>query len=1023
MAFFVQKLSCGRSSIHRRLSGLGFAALVTFIGSSGMISGQMPAVGSTPAKDWSLGQPRIWYYERVYPFLDGIFQDVASTQLVPLVLSPNAADASKLNAIQSSFGLGLSYSSPTAAGNALAQQSNAVITANAQLQTELLAQQAQLTQQVLTATQQVGQATVAYDQLNGSANPDPNQLANAKSALTVAQDQLNSFTAQLNAVKAQLPTTISATPTAYNSASASQPTSVTLPTNLSQLTAPPNAPPTPNFPSSKQMDNQFNLLWERLSRLVSTIAQADSLKDRDILLAAFDVNLLPSRENNRVFGAQYGVSGCSGTPVIVDLFPSASAVNIVSTQYKDSRGAIGAVVSWFGFGLNAAYNREHLQISQQLGQSAYITGFGIGTSSFGWFFGRNLGDKEVSPGKRTVFAVIAVPHGCSNLSIKSQRAGWVKDNFEAWYASIAKKDKYVDSSSSLTLSDLGSMADPVVTEVDYSPREFDSTSSAATIASVRITLRDAMDPQMTLSVDGNVLPRARDTFARAIPNSGGAGGLLESGSYSVNTWVPTSDTSLILSLDASKVEKRFPDIVLSSTRGSISLTSVLPKLDANGGVPKTTVFKVRGDSYGCFSPCISNMTPLSYRKAPTQTLSVFHLDGGSSEDAQVIFSLASDAPPTPNAGSGTSNVQVLTSGPSPWGGNATVLAEFDQSTSTRLLRLSCSAIDGMRLSCRMPAVLKSALESDISFEVHDPDHAGGPVSATISIIKKPGGSEFFRVWSQQAPRWKQGLDSSGKSTTLLSFCATFANTSGTDSFALGYANGATIGGPDFQFHHDSPNCPKPSQGGASFWSGELAIPIVSFPIITDQMSLVRVGQPDPPATLLFLRSAVQPTVFSASDDYKHLYGQGLVFPQMRVGDSQSIIPLTCDPAGTSCHADPSANLGTGSGPVYLQTSDGIAVTLMKNTNGVVAAFGFVPPSKPTNTNPGPNGPSGPGSVGQLTFGLNLSATGNGGSQQPNSPPNNANPLGSGPSANVAPATPPPPGAPAPLTPNTTIIKQ
>jgi hypothetical protein len=139
------------------------------------------------------------------------------------------------------------------------------------------------------------------------------------------------------------------------------------------------------------MDNQINLLWERLSRLVSTLAQPDSMQDYRIDLVEINVGLTPLERKDRLFGVEYEL-GCScGNGIVLDMFPSASAVNIVDTKYRENRVGLAAFLSWFSVGINASYNRDHLQLSQALGQSAYITGYGIGSSKFGWIFGKNLG--------------------------------------------------------------------------------------------------------------------------------------------------------------------------------------------------------------------------------------------------------------------------------------------------------------------------------------------------------------------------------------------------------------------------------------------------------------------------------------------------------------------------------------------------------------------------------------------------------------------------------------------------------
>jgi hypothetical protein len=126
--------------------------------------------------DYTIGQPRIWSYDRVYPLLDGIFQDVASTQVSQLTLSPNNANASSLNASMLGVTAGVAFSPVTAAQNQLMQQQNAVLSANLGLQSQLLAQEATVTQQVIAdnqnyATDQVATANALTAAQGQTTNP------------------------------------------------------------------------------------------------------------------------------------------------------------------------------------------------------------------------------------------------------------------------------------------------------------------------------------------------------------------------------------------------------------------------------------------------------------------------------------------------------------------------------------------------------------------------------------------------------------------------------------------------------------------------------------------------------------------------------------------------------------------------------------------------------------------------------------------------------------------------------------
>lgn len=989
------------------------------------IMGSPCALAQKYRHDFSLGKPRVWIYQRVYPFLDGVFQDVASTEVAPLVLNANAANASQMNAVQTSWSVGVRFGAAAQAQNALAQQKNQLMIANTQVQSQLLSEQAKITQQLLTATQQMSQAQEALAQLQAQPTPNPAQLAAAQATLSADTNNVASLNSQLALVKAQIPTT---TPT-FTAPSVPQPSAVTLPNQLTTETAPAGSPTAPNFPASKQMDNQVNLLWERLSRLVSTLAQADSLSKYQMVLAGFDVNLMPNRENKKVFAVEYKATAyrsvksgvpphCSKDPLVVDLFPSASAVNIVNNQYKDSRGAIGAALSWMGWGLNAAYNREHLQMSQALGQSAYITGYGAGTSTFGWAFGRNLTDKSVSPGKRTVFAVIAVPEGCSLLDLISTRAGWFGEKSQDWYSNDPKIKKRFQNANedfgNIKVEDLEEK--PTVLSVAYAPVEFDPTSAVAPTASIKIDFATSIDPEMEITVNSQIIPRARDTFARGV-TSGGSGGMLESNSFTNNTWIATSSRTIVLSLDPSKFSRGFPDVAFISPSDVTPLNEreLLPIFDAKGnlkvkGKSRGVQYIVSGQTFGCADPCESDLPPLGYRKATWQTLNTFRIKNGQGSDSKIVLSISSDVPNPLPSSTTAANVQVLTEAPSPWSGNVLVMAAIprpDEDTnvscthknSTKpikpsIIRLSCHSMTStVRLICSFPHPLECDLASPVTIELHDADHAGGPVSARATL-RKDDGSKQFIVWSLQQPRWLTS-DEKGSVPEYL-VCAEFANDDG-DGFALGTASGQPKA--KLTFSHNLPECPS----SAHLWSGGVKMRLDDYVSLTDHMTIVQldshgnsVGEA---ATLLNLHAAGEPMVNVASTDSLQWYGQNLIFGRlMQVGGGKAVA-ITCDPAGGSCQVMPPAQakaskktggatptpapppLGSSGGPIYMiytnAKKSSFIIPVMKNTNGAIAPFQYMPP--------GGGGGGGNGGGGQLSFAMTMEANSKGATTQATQP--------------------------------------
>lgn len=1022
-----------------------------------------PASAGKLADDYTLGCPRIWSYQRIYPFLDGLFQDVASTQVSPLSLNPNSANASNLDAIQTSIQAGISYSSTLGLQNQVIQQQNAVVSANAALQTQLLTQQAQLTQQIVQATAAVGQATTAYNQLQATPGADPTQVATAQQTLANDNGTLATLNSELAAVKSQMPSSL-ITQQSYQAPSATGAIPSTgLPTNLVQSTAPPSAA-TPNFPVSKQMDNQVNLLWERLSRLVETLSKADSLSQYNLALAGFNVDLLPFHEKNQVFAVQYQLEGVksSGCDVsgarVIDMFPSASAVNITSTRYNDMHTGFGAVLSWFSLGLSAAYTREHLKLSQSLGQSAYITGFGIGASDFGWVFGKNLGDDAVTPGSRTVFAIIAIPKSCQQFKIEPIHSGWFHESSKSWYkhpddfktdginkfaATACVELKQSTPNATDTTCTLPTQG---VSKLAYSPVEFSPTASTNSPATIQIELNEPIDPQLTVSINGRILQRARDSFGRAIsgPGAAGAGGLLETGSYSAstysgNTWIPISSEALSISIDPTLVERRFPDIVLASPLGDARVSDWLPRSggssSSSSGKNKSTT-TVTGNAFTCIDPCLANMVPMSYRTATLKTMTAFHWDAvtlpattGTSPSpavtlpAEIFISIPSDSTVGGSQASSVASsatLQVLTDQTStPWGSNTVVTVEgtVPDTTGGSLYRLPCQPLDS-RLRCSFGTLPDAIVHGPKTIQVRDPDHAGGvPISASYSWTDDQARQEKFVVWELPQPRWLSSDPTKTPDTLIV--CVYIINDKGRTFELRDATAGATIKTFTTPAGNDCATVPTDKP----VWSGEVKFTLAEFAKLTDQMTLYpTTGATGRPATLLNLRSSASPLITNSSDDLTHFAGTNLVFPNINIGGKS--YPVTCDPFGTSCSITAAlpSNLGASSA-IYFTDASQIPVVAFKNTAGTIAQWQYTKAATTSTTPAGgtPKADQASGNSGQLTYQFSISGSSSGGSsgsvQGGNQQQNNTGQQASGaPATNTtAPLTNPAPSAPAVVT--------
>jgi hypothetical protein len=813
---------------------------------------------------------QVWRYPRVYPLLDGLFQDVASTQLKNLALDPNASNGTSLDALQQSFQFQLQYSQLAGIQNASAAQS---IATNTGYQTQLIQQQSTLLQAQLLAQNQLGALQKQSDSL--PSNADPNTIASAKQAVTVAQDNLNSITAQMALVKGQLTTTpYSPTPATGSLVPSQLPPAPTIPSSLA--TGATSSPP--SFPATKQMDNQMELLWERLSRLVGAMARPDSLDSgASLYLVAFDTGIFPEKDKRKhqLLDTTYDLecSAGSGTPTVLDMFPRVAAVNITNVKYRDTSFGIGALLSFFGIGVSGSYNREHLRLSQLLGQSSYITGHGVGQTEFGWLFGIAVGDDQVSSDTRKTFALVEVPSSCTAASIALKSAKW------------SSKPEPINSNLTWTIG-LPSAATTAVgvASISYNRIEYDpKTASATNPASVTITLgldKD-MDQQETVSVNGIPIKRARDTFGRAI-TAGGSGGLLESATLGINTWIPSGPRTLIVTLDASMFAERFPLVLLSSPANTIEVGKTWPK-----------EVLISGRELKCDpTPCPGGLPSLGYA-----TSSVKHFAAarwmGKTRPADKICITVTDSTPTQAVTPGPTpssipSIQVVSSADNQiWGSNVIVNMIRDDGGITPL---KCDPPQaGSRYVCDAPGyVPASDTYSTVYLEILDTGHAGGPIKGAVDLSpcsNSVAAANYCRqplVWDLKNPQ----LDPS-QSQWLF------------DILLANVDNDA-----DVAFEEDKAIKGKVAcRGNETLCLARIAIPESEFFSVKDSMKLHMVGADGKtyPATITNLFSNVRPVVTQIETDKTSWTGQNLIFSKLRISDTGSTFSLDCSDDASKCY--------------------------------------------------------------------------------------------------------------------------
>ena len=322
------------------------------------------------------------------------------------------------------------------------------------------------------------------------------------------------------------------------------------------------------------------------------MARPDSMKSDDrLFLIEFDTATFPEKNRKQQLLETGYVLTCTdpgapidASPSVVDMFPRVAAVNIADTKYRDASLNLGAVLAFFGFGINASYNRDHLKMSQTLGQSSYITGYGVGQSEFGWRFGIPLGDDIISSDTKRTFALVSVSSKCKAPQIALQGTGWAKPKYSPQFASTAPPQP-TSLAAVTTMMNINVASGPVQSveelsfnRTSYNPATYSPTSPA--LVTLEIRLSQAIDQQANLYVNGALLKRARDNFGRAI-STGGSNGLLEEATSisQVNTWMPVSSRSLLVNVDGGQFGTSFPTIQIVSpgTSRPFSISNSKPK--------------------------------------------------------------------------------------------------------------------------------------------------------------------------------------------------------------------------------------------------------------------------------------------------------------------------------------------------------------------------------------------------------------------------------------------------------------
>lgn len=546
---------------------------------------------STDQGTVTIGCPKIWISDRIFTVLDGLLRDVDSISLKSLQgLDPNSATNAELLSIVSEFEANLKYDQGAAVGNALKLQK-----ADAQRKAELSQFQAQqrmndaiLKRQELLQNRELALQEKEYELIVAGKSQDDPELQKVKAEEQLVSTQLSGLKSSTNN-----PTITDQSISSSDTTQAAQASTPLTPLDQDALQKTfGTVLQSPKLPAAMQMDNVIDLLRQRLAREFGVMYDdlARQSADYDLYLAEFDVGLLPGRHGKK----QQPVVTLAFTDkntLAYDLFPVGAAYNTVTGLAKTTRtGISGTAQTLFGFGLSAAFTHSRNQLRSSLSQNLYISAFGAGTSQFGWMFGSAPFEDFISPGTRSVYAILLVPKNTRSLGIKL-RACWIKDG-----RSGASDCPASESDPTVTFN-LPRQSDPTspsqrLTALSYQPYADRSSvpggspgGSIPTSNTVQLVFTDPIDPNMTITVGDKILKRVRDVRGRALYSTSSdtvtlAGnpterdtlaksrfGVLEADALGDDTWFQVNSTTVLLNISRQTAgTNSFPVIRISDPR-------------------------------------------------------------------------------------------------------------------------------------------------------------------------------------------------------------------------------------------------------------------------------------------------------------------------------------------------------------------------------------------------------------------------------------------------------------------------
>jgi hypothetical protein len=430
----------------------------------------------------------------------------------------------------------------------------------------------------------------------------------------------------------------------------------------------------------------------------------------------------------------------------------------------------------------------------------------------------------------------------------------------------------------------------------YSPVAYDPTKPTSTSLAVLVTIdfdRD-LDYQLSLTAEGTLVKRVRDTFGRATA-SGGSGGLLEASQLDPMTWIPTGNRSLLLRLDSSQIKLGFPQLLFSSPLSTTSLSDALAPVSPPPAAPARVDIKVLGRQLDCglkSGSCDATLLP-----APAYAAGAFkpilvarHTSTGanaSTDPTGDTFYVTVDSSQSTNTASSNAGTQFVAGDSIPtWSGAARAAIVLQSGT---MYPLNCNTDDPKRLACTYPKRDDPALvgrSEGYSFAVSDPQYSGvGPmIGFKDSKCKNSVGLDLCAsplLWSYEPPvaKMDQGIPYWKISPKILGLRCD-------SKVTLQLTNQSQLEGVV--------NCPASGLECPDKCTVDFKIHLGDLPNLEDFMTILVNGEQRNPLRIGRVAFGVSPIVskIDVTADAVTLSGLNLFFDQLQIGVNGKPFPAT-----------------------------------------------------------------------------------------------------------------------------------